>query len=129
MPLVALGAQLGWARAQLATWQQGGLRAAGIRLDTSEGCFRSIALDENWASQVALEANNLLANAGDIEMLVQSLDQEDPLEQGVATLSSVLDWKIPWTEEPGGLQSVGLKRIRHDWVTKQQTEDHGPHAL
>ena len=47
-------------------------------------------------------------------MLVQSLDQEDPLEQGVATLSSVLDWKIPWTEEPGGLQSVGLQRIRHD---------------
>ena len=47
-------------------------------------------------------------------MLVQSLDQEDPLEQGVATHSSALDWKIPWTEEPGGLQSVGLQRIRHD---------------
>ena len=47
-------------------------------------------------------------------MLVQSLDQEDPLEQGVATHFSVLDWKIPWTEEPGGLQSVGLQRVRHD---------------
>ena len=114
MPLVALGAQLGWAGAQPATWQQDGLRAAGLRSDPSEGRFRSIALGENWASQVALVANNPLANAGDIEMLVQSLDQEDPLEQGVATHSSVLDWKIPWTEEPGGLQSVGLQRIRHD---------------
>ena len=47
-------------------------------------------------------------------MLVQSLDQEDPLEQGVATHFSVLDWKIPWTEEPGGLQSAGLQRVRHD---------------
>ena len=47
-------------------------------------------------------------------MLVQFLDQEDPLEQGMATHSSVLDWKIPWTKEPGGLQSVGLQRIKHD---------------
>ena len=47
-------------------------------------------------------------------MLVQSLDQEDPLEQGVATHFSVLDWKIPWTEETGGLLSVGLQRVRHD---------------
>ena len=66
MPLVALGAQLGWAGAQPATWQQGGLRAAGLRSDPSEGSFRSIALDENWASQLALVANNPLANAGDI---------------------------------------------------------------
>ena len=47
-------------------------------------------------------------------MLVQFLDQEDPLEQGMATHSSVLDWKIPWTKEHGGLQSVGLQRIKHD---------------
>ena len=41
------------------------------------------------------------------EMLVRSLGQEDPLEKEVATYSSILAWKIPWTEEPGGLQSLG----------------------
>ena len=45
---------------------------------------------------------------------VQSLSQENPLEKGVATHSSILDWKIPWTEEPGSLQSIGLQRVRHD---------------
>ena len=45
------------------------------------------------------------------EMWVQSLDREDPLEKGMATHCSVLAWKIPWTEEPGGLQSMGLKEL------------------
>ena len=40
--------------------------------------------------------------------------QEDPLEEGVATHSSILGWRIPWTEEPGRLQSMGLQRVRHD---------------
>ena len=44
------------------------------------------------------------------EMGVQSLGQEDPLEKEMATLSSVLAWRIPWTEEPGGLQSMGVAR-------------------
>ena len=48
------------------------------------------------------------------ETRVQSLGQEDPLEKGMATDSSFLAWKIPWTEEPGELQSTGLQRIRHD---------------
>ena len=47
-------------------------------------------------------------------MQVPSLGQEDPLEEGMATHSSILAWKIPWTEEPGGLQSMGLQRIRQD---------------
>jgi len=42
---------------------------------------------------------------------VQSLDWEDPLEEGMATHSSILAWRIPWTEEPGGLQSTGLQRV------------------
>ena len=42
---------------------------------------------------------------------VQSLGQEDPLEKGMATHSSILAWRIPWTEEPGGLQSMGSKRV------------------
>ena len=45
---------------------------------------------------------------------VRSLDQEDPLEEGMATHWSVLAWRIPWTEEPGGLQSLGSQRVRHD---------------
>ena len=54
------------------------------------------------------------------ETWVQSLHQADPLEEGLATHSSVLAWKIPWTEEPDRLQSMGLQRVRHDLVTKQQ---------
>ena len=42
---------------------------------------------------------------------IQSLDQEDPLEKGMATRSSILAWRIPWTEEPGGLQSMGSPRV------------------
>ena len=45
---------------------------------------------------------------------IQSLGQEDPLGEGKATHSSILAWEIPWTEEPGGLQSMGLHRIRYD---------------
>ena len=50
---------------------------------------------------------------------VQSLGREDPLENDVATHSSILSWRIPWTEEPGGLQSMGLQRVGHDWVTNR----------
>ena len=53
------------------------------------------------------------------ETWVQSLGWEDPLEEGMATHSSILAWRIPWTEEPGGLQSVESQRVRHDWATKQ----------
>ena len=45
---------------------------------------------------------------------VQSLGQENPLEKGTATHSNILAWRIPWTEQPGGLQSVGSQRVRHD---------------
>ena len=48
------------------------------------------------------------------ETQVQSLGWEDPLEKGMATHSSILAWRIPWTEEPGGLQSTGLQRVGHD---------------
>ena len=51
------------------------------------------------------------------ETQVQSLGQEDPLEKEMATYSSILARKIPWTEEPGGLQSMGLQRVRLNWVT------------
>ena len=48
------------------------------------------------------------------EMWVQSLGREDPLEKKMATHSSIFAWEIPWTEEPGGLQSVGSRRVGHD---------------
>ena len=56
------------------------------------------------------------------ETWVQSLGQEDPLEKEMTTHSSILAWKIPWTEEPGGPQSMGSQRVRHDLVTKQQQQ-------
>ena len=48
------------------------------------------------------------------ETQVQSLGREDPLEKRMATHSSILAWRIPWTEEPGGLQSIGSQRVGHD---------------
>ena len=50
------------------------------------------------------------------ETQLQSLGQEDPLEEEVATHSSIFAWKTPWTEKPGKLQSVGSQRVRHDWA-------------
>ena len=55
------------------------------------------------------------------EPWVRSLGGEDPLEKGMATCSSILAWRIPWTEESGGLQSMGLQRVGHDCVTKHRT--------
>ena len=49
------------------------------------------------------------------ETWLQSMGQEDPLEKGMATHSSILAWRIPWTEEPGGLQSIELQEVGHDW--------------
>ena len=51
---------------------------------------------------------------GTQEMQFGSLGQEDPLEKGLATHSSILAWRIQWTEDPGGLQSMGSRRVRHD---------------
>ena len=65
-------------------------------------------------TQVALLVKNPPANAGDTEMWVQSLGREDPLEEEMATHSSILAWEIPWTEEPGGLQSMELQRVGHE---------------
>ena len=64
-----------------------------------------------WASLVAQMVKNLLAMQ---ETRVQFLVQDGPLEEEMATHSSSLAWRIPWTEEPGGLQSMGLQRVGHD---------------
>ena len=72
-------------------------------------------VSSQWASQVTLVVKNPSANAGDIRDagLILVMDP-DPLEKGMATHSSILTWRIPWTEEPGGLQSIRWPRIRHD---------------
>ena len=64
-----------------------------------------------WASQVTQIAKTLPAMQ---ETQVQSLGWEDPLEKEMATHASTLAWKIPWTEEPGGLQSIASQRVGHD---------------
>ena len=56
------------------------------------------------------------------ETWVQSLGQEDSLEKGMATHSSILAWEIPWTEEPGGLQSMGSQRVGNNLAMKQQQQ-------
>ena len=67
-----------------------------------------------WASLVAQRLKHLPPMQ---ETRVQSLGCEDPLEKEMATHSSIVAWRIPWTEEAGGLQSTGSQRVRHDWVT------------
>ena len=61
-------------------------------------------------------------------MRVQSLGQEDPLEKRMATCSSILAWRIPWTEEPGRLKSIGSQRVRHNWSDLACTHMCFPHA-
>ena len=71
-----------------------------------------VTIDNNGtiASLGAQMVKNLLA----MQIWVPSLGQEDPLEKGLATYSSILAWRTPWTEVPGGLQSIGLQRVRQD---------------
>ena len=72
---------------------------------------------------------NLPANAGDTGDLGLILGGEDPLEKGMATHPSVLTWRIPWTEEPGGLLSVGSKRVGRDLATEHKLMPQGMHAV
>ena len=80
---------------------------------------KTLHLREVWASMVAQTINNLPAMQ---ETLVWSVGQEDPLGRGRATYSSILAWRIPWTEEPGRLQSTGSQRVGHDGVTNTLRE-------
>ena len=58
------------------------------------------------------------------EIWVRFLGQEYSLEKAMATHSSILAWRIPWTEEPGRLQFMGLQRVRHDWATEHSRAQH-----
>ena len=74
----------------------------------------TIILTSCFTSLVAKTVKNLPAMQ---ETWLQSLGWEDLLEKEMATHSSVLAWRVPWTEEPGGLQSFGSQRVRHNWAT------------
>ena len=69
---------------------------------------------------------NLSFHACNVGDPVRPLSQEDPLQKEMATHSSILGWKIPWTEEPGGLQSLGSQRVGLDWATNALTFHHIP---
>ena len=77
-----------------------------------------MVLDQIRASLVSYMVKNLNARQ---ETQVQSLGQEVPLEKEIATHSSILSWRIPWTEEPGALYSMGSQRVRHDQATNTFT--------
>ena len=76
------------------------------------------------ALQAVLAVKNLPASAGRRKRC-GSLGQEDPPEEGSATQSSILAWRIPWTEEPGGLPSTGLQRVQHNWNSWAQHRELG----
>ena len=95
----------------------------GNRRSPGEGV--GYPLQYSWASLVAQMVKKPPTRW---ETWVWSLGWEDPLEEGMATHSTILAWRIPWTEEPGGLQelcqaplSMGSQRVRHDWATKHST--------
>ena len=81
---------------------------------TSSGLVKStvsLQLCENWLSWWSQMVKNLPAMQ---KPQVLSLGQEDPMEEGMAAHSSILAWRTPWTEEPGGLHSMGSQRVGHD---------------
>ena len=76
--------------------------------------------DYPGASQVALVVKNLLASAGVLRDVGSIPELGRSPGRGMATHSNILAWRIPWTEEPGGLQSIGSQRVRHDWSDLSQ---------
>ena len=86
----------------------------GQEIGGAASCLTSHGMEGEflkYSSLVAQMVKNLPAMQ---ETQVQTLGKKDPLEEGMATHSSILAWRIPWTEEPGGLQSTGSHRIAHD---------------
>ena len=78
--------------------------------------FKRTQIEQSFGLPWWLRGKESTCDAGDTEMWVWYLGQEDPLELEMATHSSTLAWRIPWTEELGGLQSMGSQRAGHDWV-------------
>ena len=78
------------------------------------------SLHEGWGCVLGFPGGSAVKNLPAVqETRVQSLSWEDSLEESRATHSSILAWRIPWTEEPGGLQSMGSQRVRHKRATRE----------
>ena len=88
-----------------------------LSLNIIQRCFKPFFFFFLPCSLVAQTVKNLPAWRETQEIHVRLLSWEDPLEMGMATHSSILAWRIPWTEEPWGLQSMESQRVRHDWAT------------
>ena len=85
----------------------------------------SFLISSNFrASQVVLVVKNPPASAGRWKRQFWSLGWEGLLDQGMATHSSIYAWRIPWTEEPSGLRSIGSQRVQHDWSDLTHTHTH-----
>ena len=79
----------------------------GVQYAAVHGVAKSWTQLSDWTTAI-INGIYLLSSG------IQSLCREDALEEGMATHSSMLAWRIPWTEEPGGLQPMGLQRVEHD---------------
>ena len=91
------------------TGEPGGLPSTG-----------SQRIGQDWSDLAAAAVAQMVKNLPTmLETWIWSLDQEDPLEKGLASHSSILAWRIPWTEEPGGLQSMGLQKVKSDWASNK----------
>ena len=94
-----------------------GSPSSGLQASTCCQISSSIRVEITGLPWLAQVVNNLPA----MQIWVWSLGQEDTLENEMATHSAILAWEAPWTEEPGGLQSTGLQRVGHNWVTNTFT--------
>ena len=91
--------------------------------------FFPIYLPWSYGTRSSLVAQMIKLLPAMWETWVWSLGWEDPLEKEMATHSSILAWRIPWTEKPGGLQSMGSQRVVHDWATSFSFPFMGPDAM
>ena len=92
--------------------------------DSIEDCMTFLLITSLSASQASLVAKMVKNLCAMQKTWVPFLGQGDPLEKGMATHSSILVWRIPWTEKPRGLQSTGSQRIRHDQATNTLAASH-----
>ena len=103
-------------------WSDLATAAAAVANDVGQFFMCLFAI--RGASQAVLVKRTRMPVQEKWERWVQYLGPEDPLEEGMATHSGTLAWKIPWAEEPGGLQSIGLNRVRHYWSDLACTHYH-----
>ena len=88
---------------------------------TSSRAIDNILIHVFWAVLQILMGSEGKESTAMQETWIWTLTWENPLEKGMATHSSILAWRIPWTEEPGGPQSMGSQRVRHNWTTNTFT--------